>query len=152
MRMTANGLLFLFVSFSCVVGVYSNEVDTTCYDNGFEDGLMCSTCIKLEQFTKDSGIVDLCNKCCQEETEEIKKAQKVVLTLGKMNERSFPHVTEFIQNHAEQFPQFSYQYTQFANPRMKLLDSRDKLIDVVRIDHWKTEDIVEFLSKTLDSN
>ena len=54
--MTANGLLFLFVSFSCVVGVYSNEVDTTCYDNGFEDGLMCSTCIKLEQFTKDSGI------------------------------------------------------------------------------------------------
>lgn len=71
-----------------------------------------------------------------------------MLTLGQYNERQFPHITEFIQNRAQNFPQFSYKKTQFAKPRLELFDINGQLIDIVRIDHWETEDIIEFLSKT----
>lgn len=98
----------------------------------------------------EKEISKICRECCKEDKEEIKKAETVVLTLGQYNERQFPHITEFIQSHADQFQQFQYKKTQFANPRLELFDTNNKLIDVVRIDHWETEDIVEFLSKTLN--
>merc|ERR1712137_531004 len=122
----------------------------SCTQSGFEEGLSCQTCERLFQLTTNEELHNQCLACCQEEGEErVTQAERGVLVWSEWNQRSFPHIQEFVDRYASQFPAFSHRFSRYARPTLELLDARDKLMDALRIDHWETEDLREFLSRTL---
>jgi len=60
----------------------------------------------------------------------------------------YPHIKEFVDKHANEFPNFSVEYAQGMDPTLKMVDDKDNT-ETQEINSWKTENLVEFLSEKL---
>lgn len=64
-----------------------------------------------------------------------------------MHCREFPHVDTFVNQRSSKYPTMQVKYYFGAPPRLKLR-AGDKS-ETIRIDHWKTEHIEEYLNDKL---
>lgn len=72
----------------------------------------------------------------------------MVLSISTFKLELFPHIDNFIKSKAENYPKLTIQYIRGANPFLQLLDNKGELIEVIRVDKWKTEELEEFLDST----
>lgn len=61
--------------------------------------------------------------------------------------RGFPHIEGFINKEAKLFPELTVRSRLGAEPRILLVSSNKR--EEIRIDHWKTEEIEEYLKNKL---
>jgi hypothetical protein len=64
---------------------------------------------------------------------------------------AYPHVKDFITNHRHSFPAVKVSYKQGSAPNLILQGSEDEE-ETVRMDKWKIEDILEFLTSKLSTS
>ena len=61
--------------------------------------------------------------------------------------REFPHVETFLKERISSYPNMQVKYHFGAPPRLKLKAGAKS--ETIRIDHWKTEHIEEYLKDKL---
>ncbi|GMH32792.1 hypothetical protein BSKO_00626 [Bryopsis sp. KO-2023] len=139
--------LALAVCFTTAAGIESSD----CRELGFTGSQACSDCARLEEYVKDQELVADCRKCCTHERsrDDTEKFSTAVLEVCQWNIGGFPHIKGFVSDKADDFPGLSVRFKLGAAPRL-ILSSKDKK-EKIRIDHWKTEDIEEYLKARLDT-
>eukprot|EP00803_Ostreobium_quekettii_P010137 evm.model.scf_531.11 EVM.evm.TU.scf_531.11 scf_531:76539-77105(-) len=76
--------------------------------------------------------------------------KKAVLEVCKFNLAATPHIEEFVGKKVENYHNLEVRYRMGTHPKLHL--STDEKRDTIRIDHWKTEEIEEFLKDRLESH
>ena len=61
--------------------------------------------------------------------------------------REFPHVETFVNDRSDNYPNVKVKYYFGAPPRLNLKSGSNT--ESIRIDHWKTEHIEEYLKDKL---
>lgn len=126
------------------------------------DAPLCSTCATLAEFvppTVEGGaaLAADCRACCTDAgsataaTPAAPRAAKAVLEVCDAQLRRHAHIQGFLDREAKKFGpgRVAHAPRWGMPPRLLLLDGGGALLEAVRIDGWKTEHIVEFLSARL---
>jgi len=133
----------------------SSANQISCSELGFKETLLCSSCDDLEKFVPDKDLISDCQKCCAEEGDKNSKknyvSAKLVVCQCPKHVSTFPAAYEFINKESKDFPNFSVEYKSGTDPILQLVDSNGS-VDSLSIDHWKTENIREFLKERLPGN
>ncbi|KAA6422696.1 MAG: hypothetical protein FRX49_07232 [Trebouxia sp. A1-2] len=75
------------------------------------------------------------------------KFRSGVLEVCKHRLREFPHVETFVRERSESYPNIKVKYYFGSPPRLNLKSGSSS--ESIRIDHWKTEHIEEYLKDKL---
>lgn len=139
----------LAVSCYCVLSasVKGQEVKQSCAELGF-DQPECTDCDRLGEYIKDEDLVAECHGCCTEAKNELGiKFRSAVLEVCSHRLREFPHVETFLKERISSYPNMQVKYHFGAPPRLRLKAGTQS--ETIRIDHWKTEHIEEYLKDKL---
>jgi len=120
-----------------------------CLEIGFrKTDLLCSGCEKLEKFQLNE-LKRSCDQCCRNDTNEHtveKKYWSARLEICECKLNAYPQIAAFIRSDpTKRFDNFSIKYVNYAEPKLKLLDSNHKVVDVLNIQKWDTDTIEEYL-------
>lgn len=63
--------------------------------------------------------------------------------------REFPHIETFVTQHSSKYPKLKVRYVYGSPPRLTLKSGNQQ--ETIRIDHWKTEHVQEYLDDRLIS-
>jgi len=136
----------------CCTIIMSTVVAATtpsCGELGFKETLLCSRCNDLAQFVPNEDLIKDCRRCCAEESATMQTHySSATLTICQCKLHRFPHINEFIQKEASNFPALTIDYANAADPVFELKDSNGN-VELLSIDNWKTEQIIEFLQEKL---
>lgn len=130
---------------------HETERERFCAEKGFAKSPLCSDCNGLEEYVKDEELVAECRACCVHDssTPTKEKYKRAVLEVCQFNIGATPHIEEFVEKKLKEYPNLQVRYKIGAHPRLHL-SSRDRQ-ETIRIDHWKTEEIEEYLKDRLDA-
>ncbi|KAL3155310.1 hypothetical protein ABBQ38_010874 [Trebouxia sp. C0009 RCD-2024] len=127
--------------------VKGQEQENACIELGF-DQPDCADCGRLRDYIKDEDLVAECHGCCtQAKNEPGNKFRSAVLEVCSHRLREFPHVETFLKERISSYPNMQVKYYFGAPPRLKLKAGTNS--ETIRIDHWKTEHIEEYLNHKL---
>ena len=62
---------------------------------------------------------------------------------------AYPHIEEFVDKKVANYDNVDVRFRLGASPKLHLLSEDQR--DTIRIDHWKTEEIEEYLRNKLDT-
>ncbi|KAL7619033.1 hypothetical protein Lser_V15G02868 [Lactuca serriola] len=123
-----------------------------CEDLGFTGLALCSDCNALAEYVKDQELLSDCKKCCAEDSDDsISKTiySGAVLEVCMRKLVFYPEVVSFIEDEKEKFPSVKIQYLFNAPPKLIMLDDAGQHKEIIRIDNWKREHMLEFLRAKL---
>jgi len=123
-----------------------------CHQLGFSEALLCSSCSDLSQFVSDNDLINECKKCCSDDQAEnaaqtFVSAQLVVCRCAH-HINSFPHIFEFVDKKAQDYPKLTVVNERGSPPLLRLKDNTGGL-DTLNIEGWKTEHLEQFLKEKL---
>eukprot|EP00667_Euglena_gracilis_P027905 EG_transcript_35012 len=120
----------------------------SCAENGFTDGLVCSSCETLKEIVKDEALYTECKACCTDDTRQaVYKAGQLVVCRCKLP--SHPHIQTFIDKKAAAYPHLKVVLTQDGAYPQLWMETTAGGREVVAIERWKTEQVEEFLTAHL---
>ncbi|DBB00154.1 hypothetical protein WJX77_004426 [Trebouxia sp. C0004] len=140
----------LYCTLTCQIAFRLTEAQenvSSCIDLGF-NGPDCSDCDRIADYIKDEGLVGECHGCCSRtQVTSGSKFRSGVLEVCKHRLREFPHVETFVRERSESYPSIKVKYYFGAPPRLNFKSGSSS--ESIRIDHWKTENIEEYLKDKL---
>ncbi|KAG2377406.1 hypothetical protein C9374_009317 [Naegleria lovaniensis] len=130
-----------------------------CEDLGFKSSeLSCSTCKEFSLFLSEKKIIENCNNCCQDVTNQEKGESSSnatekefvsgVLYMCYCNIRSFPEIEGFMNNDAKKFRNLQVLQRQGVMPTLSM-KRKDGSEESHLVSHWKIDEIKEFLNEKL---
>eukprot|EP00898_Chlorokybus_atmophyticus_P002549 jgi/Chlat1/3295/Chrsp22S03539 len=148
--------VWLAVTAAALPSVAESSSSSECEALGFTGLAVCSDCDLLAQYVQDEELEADCRRCCSQESgvERNQNTYKLaVLEVCGWKLGQYPHVQEFIDKKASSFKNLKVRYRPGSSPKLLLgNDFGKKSEESIRIDHWKTEHIVEFLIQKLENN
>nr|GLL32997.1 BAG-associated GRAM protein 1-like isoform X2 [Ipomoea trifida] len=151
--MGGSSLIFGAVFMYCLVvaAVAEEQLSTKeCENLGFTGLALCSDCRTLSEYVKDQEVVSDCLKCCTEDSDD---ATSKVVYAGAVIEVCmrklvfYPEIVGFIEEEKDKFPSVKVQYAYNSPPKLIMLDGNGGHKETVRIDNWKREHILQFLTE-----
>ena len=137
-----------------------SRITTPTHPRSF-DAPLCSTCTTLADFVPPStaggaALTADCAACCTPDTDATAAASaplaaRAVLEVCDSQLRRHAHIQGFLDREVKKFGagKISHVSRWGMPPRLLLNDEGGHLLEAVRIDGWKTEHIVEYLSARL---
>ncbi|XP_057815469.2 uncharacterized protein LOC131029084 [Cryptomeria japonica] len=145
----AKELWYAFIVFCVISNVRSEQLSAqTCEDLGFTGLALCSDCQAMAEYIKDEELVSDCKKCCVQESEDsINKAtySGAILEVCMRKLTFYPDILSFIEEEADDFNSLHVQYHYGSPPKLIMLDEDGNHKEIIRIDNWKREHILQFL-------
>ncbi|XP_076171010.1 selenoprotein F [Ptiloglossa arizonensis] len=147
-------LVHLF-AFSFMVNIVIAEFSADdCKSLGFNKAnLLCSTC---EQFNK-SGLKEIsenCKECCIKDDDYdasgSKRYPRAILEMCTCKFGTYPQIKAFIKSDPQsKYKNLQIKYVRGLDPIIKLLDTDNKVEDILDIHKWDTDSVDEFLATHL---
>ncbi|KAM5554147.1 hypothetical protein ABKV19_026071 [Rosa sericea] len=136
----------------CLVGASSSSVEQLstreCENLGFTGLALCSDCNSLAEYVKDQELVSDCKKCCTEDSNDSMTKitySGAILEVCMRKLVFYPEIVGFIEEEKDRFPSVKVQYVFNSPPKLIMLDDAGEHKEIVRIDNWKREHILQFL-------
>ncbi|EGD77192.1 hypothetical protein PTSG_08285 [Salpingoeca rosetta] len=126
-----------------------------CREAGFLEGLICSDCELSAEHLDIPGFKDTCLRCC-EAVEGVDAATvkypKAVLEMCNCKLRAFPQIEPFVTGRMKNaFKNMKHKHINGAPPRLKLMDKKGKVVEVLNIEKWDTDTVTAFLEERLEA-
>ncbi|KAF2321935.1 hypothetical protein GH714_004665 [Hevea brasiliensis] len=105
-----------------------------CEDLGFTGLALCSDCNTFAEYVKNQitysgAVLEVCMR-------------KLVF---------YPEIVGFIEEEKDKFPTVKVQYIFNSPPKLIMLDDEGKHKEIIRIDNWKREHVLQFLREKVKS-
>eukprot|EP00026_Physarum_polycephalum_P020389 Phypoly_transcript_22933.p1 GENE.Phypoly_transcript_22933~~Phypoly_transcript_22933.p1 ORF type:complete len:157 (+),score=22.87 Phypoly_transcript_22933:29-472(+) len=145
MAATWRVLLLVIVFIQCI---HLSIQTSGCLEKGFSDALLCSSCNDLEQHVPDAELVAECRECCSAEADDNKKyvSAQLVTCRCAHHINLFPHIFEFIDKKAKNYPKLTTVDQRGSAPILRLTDEEGN-VEALNIETWKTEHLEQFMEK-----
>uniref|UniRef100_A0A7M7HKT8 Selenoprotein F n=1 Tax=Strongylocentrotus purpuratus TaxID=7668 RepID=A0A7M7HKT8_STRPU len=143
--------LVLIVQVARSAGSLEKLSSELCLTQGFSSNLLCSACGNLGEF-KLNELEGTCRQCCQDDAEEdnFTPFHHAHLEVCGCKLGRFPQIQAFVKgDRPKKYPNLKIKYLRGADPVLKFLDEKNKVIETLSIEKWNTDSVDEFLMERL---
>jgi len=143
----AQAAILLHLFLECIADLAPEE----CRNQGFTANLLCSSCKELAQFNLTT-LVSSCEDCCtKDQVEEVGvRFPFAHLEVCGWKIGRYPQVQAFIKSErVNDWPGLRINYVRGADPYIKLLNDDGDMVEMLNIEKWNTDTIIEFLNERL---
>ncbi|KAF9593254.1 hypothetical protein IFM89_021010 [Coptis chinensis] len=144
-------VLEFVLCFTLLLVITSQQLNTKdCENLGFTGLALCSDCNTFAEYVKNEELVSDCRKCCTEDSDDSMSKitySGAVLEVCSRKLVFYPEVVGFIEEEKDQFPSVRIQYVFNSPPKLVMLDNDGQYKETIRIDNWKREHLLQFLTE-----
>jgi len=142
----AQAAILLHLFFECIAEMAPEE----CRVQGFTTNLLCSSCKELSQFNL-TRLISSCEECCTKEVENaVAQYPFAHVEICGWKIGRYPQLQAFIKSErVNDWPGLRINYVRGADPTIKLLNDDGDVAEMLNIEKWNTDTIVEFLTERL---
>ncbi|GMH18220.1 hypothetical protein Nepgr_020061 [Nepenthes gracilis] len=150
-----SGLICIILLLHIATVSWGQQLSTKdCENLGFTGLALCSDCKTFSEYVKDEDLLSDCLKCCVEDSDDsISKItySGAVLEVCMRKLVFYPEVVGFIEEEKDKFPTVKVQYAFNSPPKLIMLDDNGEQKEIIRIDNWKREHVLQFLREKVKS-
>ncbi|XP_044466278.1 selenoprotein F-like [Mangifera indica] len=144
-------IIALIVAISAISVTSKKQLSARkCEDLGFTGLALCSDCNTFAEYVKNQELVSDCLKCCTEDSDDSMSKitySGAILEVCMRKLVFYPEIVGFIEEEKDKFPTIKVQYVFNSPPKLIMLDDEGQQKEIIRIDNWKREHMLQFIQE-----